>query len=123
MRKATVVTESLNLHKEPGSKELVGFLHKNERVTIVGGPVPREKTWYRVENARGLVGWAAERNERVVWLQLDAPDDFCADEADDDPRPFPPSFPSDPIRLPAWVPPVAVLAGLALLALMAWGLG
>jgi hypothetical protein len=121
MRKATVVTESLNLHKEPGSKELVGFLHKNERVTILGGPVPREKTWYRVENAHGLVGWAAERNERVVWLQLDAPADFCADETDPDPRPFP-SDPT-PIGLPLWVVPTVVLSALALLALMAWGLG
>lgn len=119
MRYAKVVTDTLAVHEDPGGK-IVGWLHQDEQVRLVGGPTQHARKWWQVERlTTGEVfrGWVAEGDGTAVWLEIDP----------DVPKPLPkmPPIPSGrpaiPPPSPLW-PGVLIIAGIVITVLIAWAI-
>lgn len=110
MRYATALADSLTVHHDPGGSHIMGYLKRGARVVVVGGPVDRERRWWRVQDG-SLGGWVAEGDGKVKWLAVDpvpAPPPDCE----------PPELPDIPAM--NWVPPAVIAAVIAAVVLISW---
>ena len=60
----------LNVRAEPSAQaEIIGTLDSGAEVTILEGPVEADGyRWWKLDDGKGLVGWAVEGTKRERWL-------------------------------------------------------
>jgi hypothetical protein len=73
MKTGTVLTGSLSVRREPGGP-IIGYLHRDQRVRIIGAPRQHQRAWWQIETTNGspaLSGWVADGDGDDTWLRIE----------------------------------------------------